>query len=103
MLKRDATDVNARAGAMVGLGKITFEAAGGDKDAFKKALLMFLRVRLETKDCWPTLQAEALYYAALSAAKWGGPESNLISNRCRNTLASEFAGTEWAQRAKEGR
>ena len=104
VLRKDNSDQSARAGALLGLGKITYEsAAAGDKEPFKKALLMFLRVRLETKDAWPSLQAEALYYAALAAQKWGGPESGLIQGRCRNTLGNEFAGTEWAARAKEGR
>jgi hypothetical protein len=104
VVKKDGVDASARAGALLGLGKITFEQAGAsDKDAFKKALLMFLRVRLETKEAWPSLQAEALYYAIQAADKWRGPEAGLIMGRCRNTLVSEFAGTEWADRAKAGR
>lgn len=103
VLRKEGADQSARAGALLGLGKVTYEAAGADKDAFKKALLMFLRVRLETKDAWPSLQAEALYYAVLSARKWAGPEAGLIQARCSNILGGEFPGTEWAQRAKEGR
>ena len=104
VVKKDGVDSSARAGALLGLGKITFEkASAADKDAFKQALLMFLRVRLETKDAWPSLQAEALYYAIQAADKWRGPEFNLIMARCRNTLISEFNGTEWADRAKAGR
>ena len=103
VLRKDGSDQSARAGALLGLGKITYEAAGTDKEAFKKALLMFLRVRLETKDAWASLQSEALYYASVAAPKWGGPESGLINGRCRNILFTEFGATEWAQRAKEGR
>jgi hypothetical protein len=104
VVKKAVGDDSARAGAFLGLGKIAFEqAAAADKDAFKKALLLFLRVRLETADAWPALQAEALYYAIQAADKWRGPEFNLIMARCRNTLVSEFAGTEWAERAKAGR
>jgi hypothetical protein len=104
IVKKDVVDESARAGALLGLGKITFEQAGAaDKDAFKKALLMFLRVRLETKDAWPSLQAEALYYAIQAADKWRGPEAGLIMGRCRNTLVGQFPGSEWAERAKAGR
>ena len=103
VLRKEGADQSARAGALLGLGKITYEAAGTDKENFKKALLMFLRVRLETKDAWPSLQSEALYYASLAAAKWGGAEAGLINARCRNILFSEFGGSEFAQRAKENR
>lgn len=102
--KKDLVDSSSRAGAYLGIGRITLErAAAGDKDAFKKAMLLFLRVRLETKDAWPSLHAEALYHAILAADKWRGPEYTLVMARCRNTLTSEFAGTEWAERAKAGR
>jgi hypothetical protein len=103
VLAREGADLNARAGALLGLGKITFESAGSDKEAFKKALLMFLRVRLDTKGSWPSLQAEALYYAILAADKWRGPEFGLVMGRCRGVLLAEYGGSEWADRAKAGR
>ncbi len=99
----ETKDVNARAGAVLGLGKLAFEQAGDDKDAYKKALLLFLRVRLESKDAWPGLQADALYHAVLAADKWRGPEFNLIMARCRNQLLSQYGNSEWAERARSGR
>lgn len=99
----DTKDVNARAGAMLGLGKVAFEQAGEDKEAFKKALLLFLRVRLESKDAWPGLQADALYHSVLAADKWRGPEFNLVMARCRNLLLNEYPNSEWAERARSGR
>ena len=64
------------------------------------ALLLFLRVRLETTDAWPSLQAEALYHAILAADKWRGPEYGLVMARCRRLLSEEFRETEWAEKAK---
>jgi hypothetical protein len=98
--KENADDV-ALAGAYLGLGKILLEKAGaGDKDSFKRAMLLFLRVRLATKNAWPSLQAEALYHAILAADKWRGPEFGLVMARCRRILADEFGESEWAERAK---
>lgn len=100
---RDGVDVNSRAGAYLGLGLLQMEAAGGEKEAYRAALLLFLRVRLETKGAWGSLQAEALYNAILAADKWRGNEFAYIMARCRGLLSSEFGDTEWAKRAKSGR
>jgi len=99
IVKKDATDASARAGAYLGLGLIALEGEGG-KEAARQALLMFLRVRLETKDSWPSLQAEALYHAAQAARKWQGPEYRYIVGRCRGMLFNEFPNSEWAKLAK---
>lgn len=99
--KKEGADGSSRAGAYLGLGKILLEkTAAGDKESFKKALLLFLRVRLETKDAWPSQQAEALYHAMLAADKWRGPEYGLVMARCRRLLNDEFSDTEWAEKAK---
>ena len=97
--KKESVDDIARAGAYLGLGLIEFEGTGG-KDAAKQALLMFLRVRLETTEAWPSLQAEALYYAAQAARKWQGPEYRYIVGRCRGILFNEYPNSEWAKLAK---
>lgn len=94
VLERDGGDTNARAGALLGYGKILFAEAGSDKDAVKKAMLTFLRVRLETKDCWASLQSDALLQTMLAAKKWGGPEWTLVFARCRRILSSDFAGSD---------
>lgn len=99
----ETKDVNARAGAMLGMGKTLYEQAGDDKEAYRKALLMFLRVRLETKDSWTSLQADALYHAILAADKWRGPEFGQVMARCRNLLITEYPTSEWAERARAGR
>jgi hypothetical protein len=102
--QRDGVDDSSRAGAFVGLGMLLLdEATPENRDAARKALLMFLRVRLETREAWPSLQAEALYHAILAADKWRGSEYQMIMARCRGVLFSEFAGSEWEQRAKAGR
>jgi tetratricopeptide (TPR) repeat protein len=102
--KRDGADGSSRAGAYLGLGKILLEqGSASGKDAFKQAMLYFLRVRLETRDAWPAQHAEALYHAVLAAGKWQGPEYQYIMARCRGVLLNEFKGTEWAELARTGR
>ena len=96
---KESADDSARAGAYLGLGLIDLEGEGG-KDAARAALLKFLRVRLETKDAWPSLQAEALYHASQAARKWQGPEYRYIVGRCRGVLFNEFPNSEWAKLAK---
>ncbi len=101
VLAKDKADESALAGAYLGLGKILLEKAGAnDKDAFKRAMLLFLRVRLATKNAWPSLQAEALYHAILAADKWRGPEFTLVMARCKRILTDEYPESEWAERAK---
>ena len=98
IVKRDNVDQTSRAGAYLGLGQIMFNT--GDKEQAREALLMFLRVRLETREAWPSLQADALYSSMQAARKWDGPESNYIRSRCRRMLLSEFPNSEWAKQAK---
>jgi hypothetical protein len=101
VIGKDKVDESALAGAYLGLGKILLEkAAPSDKDAFKRALLLFLRVRVGTKHAWPSQQAEALYHATLAAEKWRGPEFGLVIARCKRILAEEFQSSEWAERAR---
>lgn len=101
--KRDGVDTSSRAGAFLGLGQILLEKATPEtKDVAKQALLLFLRVRLETKDAWPSLQAEALYHAILAADKWRGTEYQTIMARCRGVLFADFPQSEWTKRAKQG-
>jgi hypothetical protein len=104
IVKKEGIDPSSRAGALLGLGLLTMDAAAGsDKEEYRKALLMFLRVRLETKDAWPSLHAEALYYAMLAAEKWRGNDFQFIMSRCRNLLVAEFGDSDWAQRARAAR
>lgn len=99
IVKKDSVDDSARAGAYLGLGLVELEGEGG-KEAAKKALLYFLRVRLETTDAWPSLKAESLYHASQAARKWQGPEYRYIVGRCRGLLFNEYPNSEWAKLAK---
>jgi hypothetical protein len=102
VIKKENADTNALAGAYLGLGKVLLErTAAGDTDSFKKAMLLFLRVRLDTKEAWPALHAEALYHAILAADKWRGPEYGLVMGRCKRVLSDEFPESEWTNRAKQ--
>lgn len=100
---KSGVDVNSRAGAYLGLGLLLLDEGAANKEANRAALLMFLRVRLETREAWSSLQAEALYNAILAADRWRGNEYQYIMARCRGTLFNEFGSSDWAQRAKQGR
>jgi FimV-like protein len=101
VLAREHVEVNARAAAWLEHGRI-FMAAGSasDRSAYRSAMLDFLRVRLETRDCWRNLQAEALLQAGVAAQRWQGEDWRFIQGRCRAILIDEFAGTEWAKKVQ---
>lgn len=94
-------DDNSRAGAWLGMGYLAMKKGdAANREPFHQAVLAFLRVRLETKGAWESLQAEALYNAMLAAEKWGGQDFRLIQGRCRNSLINNFGSSEWAARAR---
>lgn len=104
LANKDGVDASSRGGAFLGLGHIALEEGGASNtEAYRKALLLFLRVHLETRDAWPSLHAEALYYAAIAAEKWKGNDFEYIRGRCRAVLYNEYGGSEWSERAKAGR
>jgi hypothetical protein len=103
IITKEGVDSSSLGGSYLGLGLIEFEAAGNNQAAHKKAMLWFLRVYLETRGCWPSLQAEALYYAALAAGKWRGTEFEYIMAKCRGVLKNEFPQSDWTTRALQGR
>jgi hypothetical protein len=104
LAKKDGVDASSRGGAFLGLGHIALEEGGASNpDSYRKALLLFLRVHLETRDAWPSLHAEAMYYAAIAAEKWKGNDFEYIRGRCRAVLNNEYGGSEWAERARAGR
>ncbi|MCA8974214.1 MAG: hypothetical protein KDC98_05800 [Planctomycetes bacterium] len=103
LANKEGVDSSTRAGSYLGLGMLTLDAAGNDQNENKRALLWFLRVYLETRDAWPSLQAEALYHAVLAAGKWRGSEYQYIMARCRGVLKADFPGSDWTQRALAGR
>ena len=99
---RDVADASSRAGALLGLGLLLLDQQKADPAVCKQALLLFLRVRLETREARAGLQAEALYHAIVAADKWRGPEYTTIMGRCRRQLLDEFPSTQWAKLAKDG-
>ncbi|HZN39223.1 MAG TPA: hypothetical protein VFD82_10495 [Planctomycetota bacterium] len=100
---RDGVDADSRAGALLGLGLLLLDQQkAADTAVFKQALLLFLRVRLETREVRAALRAEALYHAIVAADKWRGPEYTSIMGRCRRLLLDEFPSTQWAKLAKDG-
>ncbi|MFO1077376.1 MAG: hypothetical protein U1E73_06575 [Planctomycetota bacterium] len=103
LVDKDGVDSSSRAGAYLGLGQIVMEAAGNDADANRRAMLLFLRVYLETKDAWPSLQAEALYNATQAAGRWKGADWQYIQARCRGALKADFPKSDWTQLALSGK
>ncbi len=100
-LAREGADVTARAGAWIGLGRLALdEAEAGDKDALQRAMTAFLRVRIECRQAWPALRAEALFEAAAAAERWRGPDYAQVIASCRAALAAEFATSEWNEKAR---
>ncbi len=101
ILDGKTNDENARAGAWLGMGYVAMtKGDAANRDPFRDALMNFLRVRLETRNSWASLQAEALYNAILAAEKWGGQDFRLVQGRCRYLLNANFGQSEWAQRAR---
>src|SRR5439155_5641485 len=94
-------DHTARATAWIGLGLLSMRAATAeDKEPGRRALLQFLRVRLETPGAAGRLQAAALYHAIEAATKWGGEDSRNVIARCRALLLGEHADSDWARLVK---
>jgi hypothetical protein len=101
LVDKDSTDVNSRAGSYLGLGQLAMdEGDANNREPFRQALLDFLRVRIETKECWGSLQAEALYDAMIAAERWGGENFAYIGGKCKFILTTEFKTSEWAAKAR---
>lgn len=102
VVKKEGVDDASRAGCLLGLGLLTLDQASSDKDAARKALMMFLRVRLETREAWPSQHAESLYWAVKAADKWRGNDYQFVMGRCRGVLFNDYGDSEWASRMKSG-
>lgn len=99
LTEKDGVDVNTRAGAYLGLGHLELSAGeAGNRDAFREALLSFLRVHEETKGARDAVVAESLYFAAEAAQKWGGDDYQFMNRRLKLMLASEYPDSPWAHR-----
>ncbi len=94
-------DTSTLAGAMLGTGHLYLaKASGGDKEAYREAMLAFLHVYIDTPGASPDIIAEALYHGADAATKWGGNDHRLVAGRLRYMLRSDsrFNDTEWAKK-----
>jgi hypothetical protein len=96
-----AADRSSLAGAQLGLGHVQMaKASESNKDAYRAALMAFLRVYVEAQDAAPDLVAEALYHGYEASLKWGGTDHRVVAGRLRHVLRtdSRFNGTEWAKK-----
>lgn len=99
LLAEDAVSEPVRAQAWLGLGRCQFaQGSASDTDAFRKSLLSFLRVYLETPNAAPATIAEALHMGAEAAAKWGGPDAARIKWLLEHRLNRDYPGSAWAKR-----
>ena len=97
----DGGDDDARAIAWIGLGLLSMQnGSTADRAPFRRALLQFLRVRLDTRNAADRLQAAALYHAITAATRWGGEDSRSVIARCRGLLLGDHADSEWARRVQ---
>ncbi len=94
-------DRGSLAGAQLGLGHVQLaKASESNKDAYRAALMAFLRVYVDAQDAAPDLVAEALYYGYDASMKWGGTDHRLVAGRLRHVLRTDarFNETEWAKK-----
>jgi hypothetical protein len=92
-------DANSRAQIWLGTGEIRLKtAAADDKQAYRKALLSFLRAYLDEPNANPELRAKGAFFARTAAEKWGGPDARLIQARMQAILRREFPDSTWAKR-----
>jgi hypothetical protein len=95
-------DATARAGAWLGLGRIALQAGTAeDRAPWRQAMLLFLRVGIDTPDAAPHLQAAALLLAAQAAGKWGGEDSRVVAARCRAALLADHPASAAARRVQK--
>lgn len=96
-----AADRTSLAGAQLGLGHVQLSRASeSNKDAYRAALMAFLRVYVEAQDAAPDLVAEALYHGYDASLKWGGTDHRLVASRLRHVLRTDarFNETDWAKK-----
>ncbi len=99
LTEKENVEVNTRAGAYLGLGHLELSRGdSGTRDAFREALLNFLRVHEETKGASASIVAESLYFAAEAAQKWNGQDSAFMNRRLKLILASEYPNSPWTNR-----
>jgi tetratricopeptide (TPR) repeat protein len=87
------------ASALNGMGKVHFaRGTPENKDAYREALLAFLRVVLGAPKAQPGVTAESLYLGAQAAEKWGGPDAATMSRRLNYMLNRDYPDNPWSKR-----
>ncbi|MCA8941822.1 MAG: hypothetical protein KDB80_04615 [Planctomycetes bacterium] len=92
------TPPSALPAAWLGLAHV-YAAMGtpANKEPYRDALLAFLRVYLD--DNAPDgLKAEALFYGAQAASKWGGESSSFYNRVLRARLLNHYPDSSWAEK-----
>lgn len=68
-----------------------------NKEPYRDALLAYLRVYLDD-NAPDDLKAEALYYGAQAAGRWGGESSAFYRRVLRGRLLNHFSDSPWAKK-----
>lgn len=99
LLGRNYIEPSTLAGALAGMGKVHFARGTPDnKEAYREALLAFLRVYVEVPKAQPGVTAESLYFAAQSAEKWGGPDAMTMARRLNHILVRDYPDNPWTKK-----
>jgi hypothetical protein len=96
LLAKDYTSDEVRAGSWLGLGLLQFaEGNPANREAYREALLSFLRVYVETPNAAPAVVAESLHMGSVAAERWNGPDSQTMSRRLRSLCNRMFPENPW--------
>lgn len=87
-----------RGEAWLGLGHVLLLKGQAGDPTSKEALLAFLRVYLDREGVPSGLVAEALYFGAKAAEKWGGEDSPRMRGYLRYLLKQNYPGSSWTER-----
>ncbi len=99
LLGQDGVETNVRAQAYVGMGHLKMATGSTtEKQAYKEAMLLFLRPYIETPEAWGSTIAEGLYNAAICAERWGGTDAREMAYRLRGRLKSQYPTSEFTER-----
>ena len=100
LVDKSGVDRQTLGTALVGLGHVYLEMGDPTKrDPYRQALLIFLRTWAEASDSGNELVAEALYFGAEAARRWGEKDAALMAGRLESMLRTnkDYSDTRWGK------